>query len=187
MGIFFSVLKKMLEFSCLMVKCFLYLDEKACQENAALADQMEKITVLLEETESSHHKADVENHLLARNLKSIRRNHERQTENKLKQEKQILELLQNQVTTDQASKIQGRNIQEVQNKRRDLERIMNNTEVQLSESIFELEKLKGDMFRSRNHAEELRVIFKSIFYDFTPNFLSRLILNHFLNIFFHII
>lgn len=134
------------------------LDEKVCQENAGLADQMEKMTVLLEETESSYHKADVENHLLTSNLKSFRRNHERQTENKLKQENRILDLLQDQVTTDQASKIQGRNIQDMQNKRRDLERIMNNTEVQLSESIFELEKLKGDMLRSKNHAEELRVI-----------------------------
>lgn len=118
---------------------------------------MEKMTILLEETDASYHKADVEHHLLECKLKTIRRDHERHTENKLKQENRILELLQNQVTTDQASKIQGRNIQELHDKRRDMERIMNNTELQLSEAIFELEKLKGAIFRSRNHADELKV------------------------------
>lgn len=116
------------------------------------------MTVLLEETETSYHKAEVENHLLRSKLKTIRRDHERQIENKLKQENRILELLQNQVTTDQASKIQGRNIRELHDKRREMERVMNNTELQLSETIYELEKLKGNIFRSRSHAEELKVL-----------------------------
>lgn len=116
------------------------------------------MAALLEETESSYHKGDVENHLLKRNMKSVRRDYERQTEQKLKQENRMLELLQNQVTTDQASKIQGKHIQELQRKRRDLERIMNTAEVQLSETIFELEKLKGSVFRSRQHTDELTVM-----------------------------
>lgn len=146
-----------------MYYCFLFFsyffvaDDKACQENTGLIEKMDKLAALLEETESSHHRADVENHLLKRNMKTIRREHERHTEQKLKQENRMLALLQHQVTTDQASKIQGKNIQELQLKRRDLERIMNTTEVELSETIFELEKLKGNVFRSRSHTDELRV------------------------------
>lgn len=112
---------------------------------------------LLNENESSLHKSTVENHILDGNLKSHRREHERQMENKTKHENHILEMLQAQVTTDHASKIQGRSIYEMQNKRRDLELIMNNTEAQLSEILFELEKLKGVLIHSRSHTDDLKV------------------------------
>lgn len=118
---------------------------------------MDKLSALLSETETALSKANVENHILEGNLKSQLRDYECQVNNKTKQENLILELLQGQVTTDQASKIRGRNIFDIQNKRRELEIIMSSTEAKLSEILFELEKLKGIVTRSKIHADDLLV------------------------------
>lgn len=103
------------------------------------------------------HQADVENHLLDGKLKSLRRENERHVNEKTKCENEMLALLQDQVTSEQASKQRGRNIQNMQDKRRNMELMMNNTEAQLSEILFELEKLKGVISRSRNYAQDLAV------------------------------
>lgn len=127
------------------------------RELADLNAKIDKFTMLIEETEKSLHQASVENHILNANLKSLLREHERQVNKKTTQENQILELLQDQVTTDQASKKCGRNIRDLQSKRRNMELMMNNTEAQLSEILFEMEKLKGVSARSRDYADDLIV------------------------------
>lgn len=103
------------------------------------------------------HQANVENHILDGKVKSLRRQHERHVNEKTKQENEMLALLQDQVTNDQASKQRGRDIRDMQTKRRSMELIMSKTEAQLSEILFELEKLKGVMSRSRNYALDLAV------------------------------
>lgn len=133
------------------------LDDKAMRELSELNQKIDKYSMLIGETENSLHQATVENHLLDGNLKSVQREHERQVNNKTKQENQILELLQQQVCTDQASKRRGQSIRDLQNKRRDMELMMNNTEAQLSEILFEMEKLKGISSRSRDYADDLIV------------------------------
>lgn len=127
------------------------------RELSELNQKIDKYSMLIGETENSLHQATVENHLLDGNLKSVQREHERQVNNKTKQENQILELLQQQVCTDQASKRRGQSIRDLQNKRRDMELMMNNTEAQLSEILFEMEKLKGISSRSRDYADDLIV------------------------------
>lgn len=127
------------------------------RELSELNQKIDKYSMLIGETENSLHQATVENHLLDGNLKSVQREHERQVNNKTKQENQILELLQQQVSTDQASKRRGQSIRDLQNKRRDMELMMNNTEAQLSEILFEMEKLKGISSRSRDYADDLIV------------------------------
>lgn len=127
------------------------------RELSELNQKIDKYSMLIGETENSLHQATVENHLLDGNLKSMQREHERQVNNKTKQENQILELLQQQVCTDQASKRRGQSIRDLQNKRRDMELMMNNTEAQLSEILFEMEKLKGISSRSRDYADDLIV------------------------------
>lgn len=136
---------------------FLFTDDKAMRELADLNSKIDKFTLLIEETENSLHQASVENHILDGSLKSLLREHERQANNKTEQENHILELLQEQVTTDQASKKRGRHIREIQEKRRNMELMMNNTEAQLSEILFEMEKLKGVSARSRDYADDLIV------------------------------
>lgn len=111
------------------------------------------------------HQADVENHLLDGKLKSSRRENERNVNEKTKCENEMLTLLQDQVTNDQASKQRGRNIQTMQDKRRNMELIMNKTEAQLSEILFELEKLKGVIFRNRNYAQDLAVSKQSFLFN----------------------
>lgn len=111
----------------------------------------------MSEMENSMHQANVENHLLDGKLRSLRRENERYANEKTKCENEMLALLQDQVTNDQASKQRGRNIQNMQDKRRNMELMMNNHEAQLSEILFELEKLKGVISRGRNYAQDLAV------------------------------
>lgn len=111
----------------------------------------------MNEMENSMHQADVENHVLDGKLKSLCRKNKRYLNEKTKCENEMLALLQDQVTNEQASKQRGRNIQNMQDKRRNMELMMNNTEAQLSEILFELEKLKGIIFRGRNYAQDLAV------------------------------
>lgn len=127
------------------------------RELSELNRKIEKHSMLINETENSLHQATVENHILDGNLKSLQREYERQVNEKTKKENEILELLQQQVTTDAASKRRGQNIRDLQNKRRDMELMMNNTEAQLSEILFEMEKLKGISARSRDYADDLIV------------------------------
>lgn len=119
--------------------------------------KMDQYAMLISETEKSLHQASVENAILESNLKSLSREHERQINNKTAQENHVLELLQDQVTTDQASKKRLRHIRDMQSKRRDMELMMNNTEAQLSEILFEMEKLKGVSVRSKEYANDLMV------------------------------
>lgn len=134
--------------------------------------KIEQNSLLINETEHSLHQATVENHILEGNLKSLLRERERHINNKITQENRILEILQEHVTTDQANKKQGRNIRDMQSKRRNMELMMNNTEAQLSEILFEMEKLKGVSARSRDYADDLIV---SDAYDFPINVNIRII------------
>lgn len=129
---------------------------------ADLNGKLDKFTSLIETTEKSFHQASVENHLLDSNLKALLREHEREINKKINYENHILELLQEQVATDQASKKRGRNIRDLQSKRRDMELMMNNTEAQLSEILFEMEILKGisifTNFRNLQYSQYLQNI-----------------------------
>lgn len=119
---------------------------------------MGKLTMLLSEIDTTITKAKVENHILDGNLKNLFRANEKVVNDKFIQENAILELLQDQITTDQASKVRGQKIYELQSKRRELEIMMCTNEAQLSEILFELEKIKGIVTRCKTHAEELKVI-----------------------------
>lgn len=126
-------------------------------ELSELNAQVDQHSMLISETEKALHQATVENHILDGNLKSLQRNYERQLNAKVAQENVILEQLQDQITADLSSKKRGRHIRDLQTKRRDLELMMNNTEAQLSEILFEMEKLKGVSARSRDYADDLIV------------------------------
>lgn len=134
-----------------------FTDDKAVREQSNLAKNLNELSSISNEMEASMHQASVENHMLEGKLKQLRKEMERNVNNKTQQENDILALLQDQVTADQASKQRGRNIRELQNKRRNMELLMNNTEAQLSEILFELEKLKGIICRSKNYVDDLSV------------------------------
>lgn len=132
-------------------------------ELTKLNGNIEKYSKLIVENEHAFHQASVENNLLEGDYKSLLREYERHINEKINQENQILEQLQEQVTTDQASKKRGRNIRDMQSKRRNMELMMNNTESQLSEILFEMEKLKGISARCRSYADDLIVSYARSF------------------------
>lgn len=126
-------------------------------ELSKLNGKIEKYSMLVTENEHSFHQASVESHLIEGDFKSLLREYESYVNDKINQENLILGQLQEQVTTDQASKKRGRNIRDMQCKRRNMELMMNNTESQLSEILFEMEKFKGLSTRSRGFADDLIV------------------------------
>lgn len=127
------------------------------KENDFLTREIVKVSAMVEETESSLNKATTENQIMESKLKSLMRDLERQSNKKIELEEKMLEMLQDQVMTDQASKKQAKNIREIRAQRRDLERAMFATEHQLSEILFELETIKGAVAQNKLHIEELTV------------------------------
>lgn len=113
--------------------------------------------MLIEATDAAIAKATTENHVLGTELKATLRDHERQTKLKIELEEKILEVLQDHISSDQASQARARNVRELQNKRRERELIMSSTEEQLSKLMYELEKLKGIVAGNRARIDELAV------------------------------
>lgn len=112
---------------------------------------------MIEATDAAIAKATTEGHVLETELKSKLRDHERQTKRKMELEEKVLEALQDNISSDQASRARARNVRELQNKRRERELIMFSTEEQLSKLMYELEKLKGIVAGNRARMDELMV------------------------------
>lgn len=127
------------------------------REYSELTTKMDVISTLIEETEGSLSKSSLENAVLESELKGIRREYERQTNMKIELEEKILNVLQDQISTDHASKSRAKNVLDLQTQRRDLELTLFSTEEKLSEILFELEKLKGIVTRSKVHVDDLTV------------------------------
>lgn len=98
-----------------------------------------------------------ENQMIESRLKSTQREVEKLTQEKIELENKILNNLQNQINADQVSRKCCENIQHLQGKRRDLEIKMYKTEENLADVMFQLEKLKGEISRNKQLAEELKV------------------------------
>lgn len=117
--------------------------EKETNECKRLQRKIDTMTKVIEETESNQEKANVEGSIVDNQLKTLQRSIERLNEQKVKLEDQTLELLQDQITTDQASSYRGKVLREVQDKRRQMELVMFQTEQQLSTVMLDLEKWKS--------------------------------------------
>lgn len=129
--------------------------EKSKMELSKLMADTDKWESMVKITEESLAKSDSENRLSESKLNSLHREIERTAQKRQQIEEKILELLQNQITTDQGSKKRAKDLRDTQDKRRDLESTIFTTEQQLAEILFELERLKGVVFRDKQHAEEL--------------------------------
>lgn len=112
---------------------------------------------LIEATEMALKKATVENHMLENELNATLREQERLTNTKMELEDKILSMLQDHISSDQASKARARTVRELHKQRRERELVMANTEEQLSNLMFELEKLKGIVAGNRARIDELTV------------------------------
>lgn len=133
---------------------------KKNKEHEEIRKKMEETSALIEATDAALAKATTENHVLEMELKATLRDQERQTKLKIELEEKILEMLQDHMSSDQASRARGRQVRELQNKRREREMIMFSTEEQLSKLMYELEKLKGVVAEARSRIDELTVELK---------------------------
>ncbi|XP_050082401.1 coiled-coil domain-containing protein 40 [Anopheles aquasalis] len=113
---------------------------KEQEDEDKLKRDLDHYASILEQTEADILKAQQEGLLIENHLKSLRQTLEKQSRKKYELEEQILELLQDQLTTDKAGESQGKVLRETQEKRRGLEVSMTETENQLSTVLLDLEK-----------------------------------------------
>lgn len=132
------------------------MDNKINDANK-LTLKINKMTAVLEQTESDLSKATIEGQITGNNLKSLRRHLERQLQQKIQLEEETLELLQDQMTTDQASSYRAKILRETQEKRRHMELTMFTTEQQLSQMFFDLEKWKTIIAQDKDNIDKLSV------------------------------
>lgn len=132
--------------------------EQENEENDKLNENIDKMNAILEQTEMDLSKANVEGQIVENILKTLRRSLEKQMQKKVNLEEKTLELLQDQITTDQASHYRGKVLREIQEKRRQMELTMYATEQQCSEVLFDLERWKANVARDKNTVEKLSVI-----------------------------
>lgn len=136
------------------------LVEKELKDQSKLMEDMSKMSALVEQTETDLSRANIEGQLIENDLRTIRKRLEKQANQKIELEEKILELLQDQITTDSASNIRSKSLREVQGQRRNAELNMYTTEYQLSQVLLELEKWKGQLTKSRENADKLKVCFQ---------------------------
>lgn len=117
------------------------------------------MAAVVEQTETDLSAANIEGQITENYLKSLRRTLEKQLQEKVKLEEQILELLQDQITTDNASTYRGKILRDTQEKRRTMELNMFGTEQQLSQLMFDLEKWKALVTQDKENIEKLAVRF----------------------------
>uniref|UniRef100_A0A182NF00 Coiled-coil domain-containing protein 40 n=1 Tax=Anopheles dirus TaxID=7168 RepID=A0A182NF00_9DIPT len=116
---------------------------KEQEDEDKLKRDLDHYALILEQTEADILKAQQEGLLIENHLKSLRQTLEKQNRKKFELEEQILELLQDQLTTDKAGESQGKLLRDTQEKRRELEITMSDTENQLSVVLLDLEKWRS--------------------------------------------
>lgn len=137
--------------------CIDFLVEKETNDHSKLMNDVSKMSALVEQTETDLSRANTEGQLIENNLRTIRKRLEKQSTQKIELEEQILEILQDQITTDSASNIRAKLLREIQGQRRNAELNMYTTEYQLSQVLLELEKWKGQLSKNKENAERLNV------------------------------
>lgn len=130
---------------------------KQNEENQILADKINQMNAVLEMTESDIAKAKIEGQLLDNEMRSLRSKMEKLANEKISIEEQTLELLQEQMATDQTSQNLGKKLRALQERRRNMEITMFETEYKLSQVLLDLEKWKANCAKNKTNIEELTV------------------------------
>lgn len=118
--------------------------------------QIGHFQTILEKTEADVEQARSEGLLTKNHLTKLTNKLEKLQRQKLETEEKILDLLQDQITTDKAGQHRGRLLREAQEKRRNLEIQLSETENKLSQTILDLEKWRGLVQKSRENVERLQ-------------------------------
>lgn len=135
--------------------------EKSLKKNEyefeVLTADLEHYVSVLEQTEQDLNQANTEGLLLSNQIKGLQSTLEKQGKKKFELEEKILELLQDQITTDKARDFRSKMLRTVRDRRRNVEIAMATTENQLSQALLDLEKWRGTVDRTKIEAENLRV------------------------------
>uniref|UniRef100_A0A336MNX6 CSON002871 protein n=1 Tax=Culicoides sonorensis TaxID=179676 RepID=A0A336MNX6_CULSO len=129
--------------------------ERDSDQNQKVLEQIEAFNALLEKTDEDFKQARSEGLVVENHLKRLRLQIERQNRQKYTLEEQILELLQDQISSDKASDYRAKLLRETQAKRRQLEINLSNTEGQLAMALLDLEKWKSVVARAKENIDRL--------------------------------
>lgn len=110
----------------------------------------------MEQTEKDLHEAKKEGNQLEIQLRRIQWKIDKQNNKKYHLEENILKLAQEQLITDKANSYRLKLINNAQDQRRVMELNLAQTENQLAETLLELEKHKGQLFKMNQDNEILK-------------------------------
>lgn len=110
----------------------------------------------MEKTESDLEQARSEGLLTKNHLTKLINKLEKLSREKLEIEEKILDLLQDQITTDKAGQHRGKLLRDAQEERRNMEIAMANIENQLSLAVLDLEKWRGNVQRAKENVEQMK-------------------------------
>lgn len=113
--------------------------------------------LILEKTEADLEQARSEGLLTKNHLTKLVNKLDKLAREKLEIEEKILDLLQDQITTDKAGQHRGKLLRDAQEERRLLEISMAQTENQLSIAILDLEKWRGNVQRAKDNVERMKL------------------------------
>lgn len=126
-------------------------------EEIKLEQKIDHFNKVLETTDMDLQQARSEGLLTKNHISKLVTKLEKQAREKFEIEEKILDLLQDQITTDKAGEHRGKILRDAQEKRRKLEIAMSNTENQMSVMLLQLEKARGNVQRAKENVELLKV------------------------------
>jgi coiled-coil domain-containing protein 40 len=121
-----------------------------------LDQKLDHFTSILEKTEVDIEQARSEGLATKNHLTKLTNKLEKLSREKIENEEKILDLLQDQITTDKAGHHRGKLLRDAQEKRRNLEILMSETENKLSLAILDLEKWRGLVQKAKENVERLQ-------------------------------
>lgn len=121
--------------------------------------------MIMEKTDADLEQARSEGLLTKNHITKITNKLEKLAREKLEIEGKILDLLQDQITTDKTGQHRGKLLRNEQEERRKVEILMAQYENQLSHAILELEKWRGVVQRSRENVEQTKKEHNEVDYD----------------------
>lgn len=127
---------------------------KEAKEMEKVLDAFNNKQLIYEQTEVDLQKAQLEGVILENQLRSIRHKMELQEKAKVAMEEQILDILQEQISTDKAGQYRAKILRENQETRRNMEIQISATENDLSRVLLELERVRGSVVRYQEMQEK---------------------------------
>lgn len=123
-----------------------------------LLNELDKYSAILDQTEYDLKQSSNEGIFIETELKSIRMKLEKQAHQKVMLEEKIFELLQDQITTDNASQVRAKLLRDKQVERRNVEINLSSTENQLSEVLLDLEYWKSMIMKLKSEIGKLEKV-----------------------------